>query len=155
MSNKELFEQFNNAFDLEGLKQDVEAAASSDGDFVDVPCGSYEIKVSKLELGVTGDKSKNPGMPMVKVWFDIVAGDFKGQKIFMNQMVHKGFGLHKMNEFLVSLETSQEIKFGDFEQYAELLEAVFNELDRDGAEFQLDYGENNKGFKTYTIVQRF
>ena len=75
-----IFERFNEQFDLAGLKQDIEAAASNDGDFVEVPDGNYEVKVSKIELGQTGEKSKTPGMPMLKVWFDIIAGDFKQWK---------------------------------------------------------------------------
>lgn len=149
-----IFEKFNSMVDVEGLKADVEKAASSDGDFVEVPHGDYEVKVSKIELGETGEKSKTPGMPMAKVWFDILAGDFKGQKIFMNQMLTSGFGIHKMNELLNSLETGITVQFENFTQYADLFKQIFDAVDGK-AEFQLAYGQNNKGFSTYTIVQRF
>ena len=149
-----MLEKFNNLFDMEGLKHDIETSASSDGEFVEVPKGDYEVKVVKLELGQTGEKSKNPGMPMARVWFEVLAGDFKGQKIFMNQMLTSGFGIHKMNQFLDSLETGIQIEFENFAQYDDLLNRVFKEVDG-VAEFQLTYGENNKGFSTYTIVQRF
>ena len=65
-------EMFGGAEGLEGLKKDVENAASNDGDFVEVPKGDYEVKVTKIELGETGVKSKTPGAPMAKVWFNIV-----------------------------------------------------------------------------------
>lgn len=149
-----IFEKFNSMIDIEGLKHDVESAASSDGDFVEVPKGDYEVKVTKIELGETGEKSKNPGMPMAKVWFDILAGDFKGQKIFMNQMLTSGFGIHKMNEFLTSLKTGITVQFENFAQYADLFKQIFDAVDGK-AEFQLCYGENNKGYSTYTIIQRF
>ena len=149
-----IFEKFNSMVDVEGLKADVEKAASSDGDFVEVPHGDYEVKVSKIELGETGEKSKTPGMPMAKVWFDIIAGDFKGQKIFMNQMLTSGFGIHKMNEFLTNLETGIPVVFENFIQYADLFAQIFAEVDGK-AEYQLSYGENNKGYSTYTIVQRY
>lgn len=152
--NTELFAKFNDMIDVEGLKQDIESAASSDGEFVDVPVGDYEVKVVKIELGATGEKSKTPGMPMAKVWFEVLTGDFKGQKIFMNQMLTTGFGIHKMNEFLNSLETGITVQFENFEQYADLFEQIFKEVDGK-AEFQLCYGENNKGYSTYDIVQRF
>lgn len=149
-----LFAKFNEMFGgAEGLKdlaKDVESAASNTGDFVEVPKGDYEVKVSKIELGA----AKTSGAPMAKVWFDIVAGDFKGQKIFMNQMLTSGFGIHKMNEFLTSLETGISVVFENFEQYADLFAQIFTEVDGK-AEYQLSYGENNKGFATYTIVQRF
>lgn len=149
-----MLDKFNSLFDMEGLKHDIETSASSDGEFVEVPKGDYEVKVVKLELGQTGEKSKNPGMPMAKVWFEVLAGDYKGQKIFMNQMLTSGFGIHKMNQFLDSLETGIQIEFENFAQYDDLLNRVFKEVDG-VAEFQLTYGENNKGFSTYTIVQRF
>ena len=149
-----IFEKFNSMIDVDGLKQDVETAASNSGDFVEVPKGDYEVKITKIELGETGEKSKTPGMPMAKVWFDILAGDFKGQKIFMNQMLTSGFGIHKMNELLNSLETGITVQFENFVQYNDLLKEIFNAVDG-VAEYQLHYGENNKGYATYDIVQRF
>ena len=149
-----IFEKFNSMIDVAGLKQDVETAKNSTGDFVEVPKGDYEVKVTKIELGETGQNSKTPGMPMAKVWFDIVAGEFKGQKIFMNQMLTTGFGIHKMNEFLDSLETGITVQFENFAQYNDLFEQIFAAVDGQ-AEYQLNYGENNKGYSTYAIVQRF
>lgn len=151
-----IFEKFNEMMDVDGLKADVAKAAESTGDFVEVPHGDYEVKVTKIELGATGEKSKTPGAPMVKVWFDVLTGDFKGQKIFMNQMLTSGFGIYKMNEFLNSLETGIEVQFENFEQYAGLLTQIFNAVDGT-AEFQLAYTANpkNNKFSEYTIVQRF
>ena len=149
-----IFEKFNSMIDVEGLKHDVEEAANNSGDFVEVPKGDYEVKVTKIELAETGERSKTPGMPMAKVWFDILAGEFKGQKIFMNQMLTSGFGIHKMNEFLKSLETGIDVQFENFAQYADLFKQIFNEVDGK-AEYALAYGQNNKGYATYTITQRF
>jgi len=149
-----IFEQFNNMFDMEGLKNDVDNAATNTGDFVDVPKGDYEVKVVKIELGATGEKSKTPGMPMAKVWFEVLAGEYKGQKIFMNQMLTSGFGIHKMNEFLISLESGVPVVFENFTQYNALFKQIFDAVDGK-AEYQLAYGENNKGYSTYTIVQKF
>lgn len=149
-----MFDKFNAMVDVEGLKKDVETAASSTGEFVEVPEGDYEVKVVKIELGETGERSKTPGMPMAKVWFEVVAGEYKGQKIFMNQMLTTGFGIHKMNELLESLETGIPVSFENFNQYNDLFAMVFDAVDGK-AEFQLAYGKNNKGFSTYTIVQRY
>lgn len=153
--SENIFEKFNQMVDVEGLKQDVETAANSTGDFVEVPFGNYEVKVTKLELGATGEKSKTPGAPMAKVWFDIIAGEFKGQKIFMNHMLTSGFGIHKMNQFMESLETGLTVQFDSFEQYDALMRDVFKAVDDAGAEFQLAYTQNNKGYSVYEIVQRF
>lgn len=152
--SENMFEKFNSMFDVEGLKNDIAAQSEASGEFVEVPKGEYEVKISKIELGETGEKSKNPGMPMAKVWFTVLAGEYKGQKIFMNQMLTSAFGFHKMNEFLTSLETSIPVVFENFTQYDELFKQIFNEIDGKG-EYQLSYGENNKGYSTYTIVKRF
>lgn len=149
-----IFEKFNSMMDIAGLKQDVESAKNNTGEFVEVPKGDYEVKVVKIELGETGEKSKTPGMPMAKVWFEIVAGEFKNQKIFMNQMLTSGFGIHKMNEFLMSLETDIPVVFENFTQYADLFTQIFDSVDNK-AEYQLEYSENAKGYSTYTIVKRF
>lgn len=149
-----LFAKFNSMIDVEGLKHDVEDAASKSGDFPEIPHGEYEVKVTKIELGATGEKAKTPGMPIAKVAFDILAGEYKGLKIFMNQMLTSGFGIHKMNEFLTALETDIPVQFENFEQYADLFAQIFTEVDGK-AEYQLSYGANNKGYDTYTIIQRF
>lgn len=149
-----IFEKFNSMFDIDGLKEDIANAATSGGDFKEVPKGDYEVKVVKIELGQTGEKSKTPGMPMAKVWFEVLVGEYKGQKIFMNQMLTSAFGFHKMNEFLTSLETGIPVVFENFQQYADLFQQVFDAVDGK-AEYQLSYGENNKGYSTYTIVQKF
>ena len=149
-----IFDKFNSMFDLAGLKQDVESAAANTGDFVEVPDGNYEVKVSKIELGQTGEKSKTPGMPMAKVWFTILAGEFKNQHIFCNQMLTSGFGIHKMNELLSSFESGIPIVFENFSQYADLMGKVFTAIDGVG-EYELAYSHNAKGYAVYEIVQRF
>lgn len=156
----EMFAKFNELFGgesgLRDLQSEIAASASKTGDFVEVPHGDYEVKVVKIELGQTGEKSKNPGMPMAKVWFEVLAGEYKGQKIFMNQMLTTAFGFHKMNEFLNSLETGIPVVFENFQQYADLFAQIFAEVDGK-AEYQLAYTANpkNEKFSEYNIVQRF
>lgn len=150
--NEAMFEKFNSMFDVEGLKKDMESVGT--GDYVEVPKGDYEVKITKIELGETGEKSKTPGMPMAKVWFEILAGEYAGQKIFMNQMLTSAFGIHKTVEFLNSLETGIAVQFENFVQFADTMESVFRAIDGVG-EYALNYGENNKGYATYTITKRF
>ena len=137
--SENVFAKFNEMFDLSGLKTDIESAASnSGGDFVEVPDGSYEVKVVKLE----GTVSKKSQMPMLTVWFDILAGDFKGQKIFCNQMLTTGFGIHKATEMLTALESGIPVSFENFEQFGDVIAQVFNAIDGTG-EYELAYGHNN------------
>lgn len=154
--NESIFERFNQMFDMDGLKGDVAKANTKGGDFVEVPHGDYEVKVVKLELGETGPQSKTPGMPMVKIWYEILVGEYAGQKIFQNQMLTSGFGIHKMNELLTSFATGLSVEFENFMQYGALLEQIFNEIDGK-AEYQLAYTANRKNekFSEYAIIQRY
>lgn len=141
------FSKFDKKVDLEGLKKDIEDSANND--FKEVPHGTYEVAINKLELG----ESKK-GDPMVKVWFKIVSeGEYKGSLIFMNQVITKGFQIHIVDEFLRSLETDIDINFESYSQYAELLADVY-EAAEGNYEYGLKYGEN-KGFDTFEITEVF
>lgn len=142
-----VFAKFNEQFDVEGLKQD-EAKSGQSIEYVEVPKGDYEVSIAKLEL----TESKK-GLPQVKCWFKIIAGDFQGQLIFMNQNINTGFGLHVANDLLTSLESGIAVDFEDFVQYADLIESIYHAIETD--EYQLAYGENAKGYSTYTIVKKF
>lgn len=141
------FSKFDEMVDLEGLKKDIEE--SSNNDFKEVPHGDYEVAIAKLELG----ESKK-GDPMVKVWFKIVSdGEFKGNLIFMNQVITKGFQIHIVDEFLRSLETGIEVSFESYRQYNELLLDIFEAIEGK-YEYGLKYGER-KGFNTFEITEVF
>lgn len=146
MSN---FEEFDKKFDLNGLKNDIEDANNNTPNFEEVPAGTYEVKIEKLEL--TTSKTNKP---MVKAQFRILAGDHAKQCIFMNQLVDEGFKIHIMNEFLKSLESDMEVYFDSFSQYNELILDIHECIDGK-LEYLLEYGENKKGFKTYTIKEIF
>ena len=145
-----VFEKFNNMFDIEGLKEDI--ANADNGDFEPVPHGDYEVCIDKLELG-----ESKAGSPMVKVWFKIVVGEYKGQRIFMNQTVDAGFKIKIMERFLDSLESGIPVSFDGFVEYAILLENIYQAIQDD--EYQLAYGsrtaKNGKDYDNYEIVQKF
>lgn len=140
------FSKFDKKVDLDGLKKDIEDSANND--FKEVPLGNYEVAITKLELG---ESSK--GDPMVKVWFKILEGEYKGSLIFMNQVVTKGFQIHIVDEFLRSLDTDIDIAFESYSQYADLLADVYEAIEGN-FEYGLKYGEN-KGFNTFEITDVF
>lgn len=144
------FSKFDKQVDLEGLKQDIiEAEENGGGDFKEVPHGKYEVAITKLEL----TESKK-GDPMVSVWFKVTNGEYKGSLIFMNQVITQGFQIHIADEFLRSLETTVDVQFESYSQYAEMLADIFEEIE-DKVEFVLDYGENKKGYNTFEIIDSF
>lgn len=143
------FSKFDKKVDLEGLKQDItEAEENGGGEFKEVPHGNYEVAITKLEL----DESKK-GDPMVKVWFKILEGEYKGSLIFMNQVITRGFQIHIVDEFLRSLETDIEVGFVSYADYAQLLMDIYEAVNGN-YEYGLKYGEN-KGFNTFEITDIF
>lgn len=144
------FSKFDKQVDLEGLKQDImDAEENGGGDFKEVPHGKYEVAITKLEL----TESKK-GDPKVSVWFKVTNGEYEGSLIFMNQVITQGFQIHIADEFLRSLETTVDVQFESYSQYAEMLADIFEEIE-DKVEFVLDYGENKKGYNTFEIIDSF
>lgn len=116
------FKKFNEMFDVEGLKKDMEEVGNTE--FKTVPAGDYEISIEKLELTTTKDGTK----PMLSCWMKILVGDYEGQLLFYNQTINTGFGLVKTKEFLQSLESGLNITFDDFDQYETLVNNVYDSI---------------------------
>ena len=144
------FGKFDKKIDLKGLKNDLAEAEKNNTNFDKVPYGKYEVSIEKMEL----TESKK-GDPMFTCWFRVISGDFKDRLIFMNQLLVQGFQLHIINNFLRSLDTGIDIKFDSFTQYNQLILDVAEKVDTDCVDFALEYGQTNKGFDTFNIVEIF
>lgn len=142
--------KFDKEFDNEALRDEVKEATENggSGEYREVPTGDYDVEIEKLEC-----TSSKKGDPMVTVWFNILEGDFEGSKIFMNQLITKGFQIHIVNEFLRSLGTDNDVEFKTFSQYEELINKIFDDLDSDGLEYRLKYGKSKKGYPTFEIKE--
>lgn len=147
MSN--VFEKFDKEFDLAGLKEDLKSVGANKSEYKEVPLGTYEIKIDKLEL--TESKA---GRPMVRCWMRILDGEYKNSIIFMNQVINISFGLHIANEFLKTLESGVDISFDSFTQYNNMLLDIHEAIDGK-YEYALEYGKNDKGFNTFKISDIF
>ena len=146
------WKKIDSKMDLQGLQKDVEEAKNNggQGNYKEVPLGDYEVKIEKMEL----TQSKN-GNPMLSVWFGVLNGEYKGSKIFMNQVCNQGFQLHTVNEFLKSLESDVEIpKFTSYEALNDTILDV-HEAINGKQEFALKYSENKKGYKQFEITEVF
>lgn len=143
------WEEFDKSVDIENLEKDVEEASTKEfGDFDEVEEGTYEVKITKLELG----QSKK-GDPMVITWFEILSGKNQGRLIFMNQLVKEGFQIHIVNEFLRSLETDETVEFKGYSKYNILILNIYEKIVNE--EYALEYGKSKKGFKTFKITEKF
>ena len=146
-----VWEKWDKKIDTDGLKKDVKLAAENKQEFKDVPKGKYEVKITKLELKA----SKKSDDPMLACWMKIITGQYKGQNIFYYQMLTTGFGIHNANGFLRSLESDVEIQFDNFKQYSDMLMDIMEAIESEKLEYVLNYGENDKGFKTFKIEDAF
>lgn len=145
-----IFDKWNSSVDMEGLKKDIaEADNGQNGDFAEVPVGTYECKIEKMEL-----KATKKGDPMVSVWFKILTGDFKNQMMFMNQVITQGFQISIVNRFLKSLDAVDDsmVEFKDYGQYNDLLMDIMEAIDKK-LEFLVEYKKSNKDFAVYTIKE--
>lgn len=143
------FSKFDKAVDLNGLKKDIAEAKENGGTREDVPKGTYEVKVEKMEL----TESKK-GDPMLTIWFRILNGAFKNSVIFYNQVITQGFQIHLASEFLRSLESGIDVNFESYSQFDGLVMDIAEAIDGK-CEYALEYGENNKGYNTYKITEVF
>lgn len=146
------WDKFDNNIDVEGLNKDLQDNKDNFGDYKEVPHGEYEVKVSQMELKVS-----KKGDPMLSIWFKILVGPYKNSIIFYNQVINQGFQIHFANEMLRSLDSGLDIpsEFKGYAAYNNLIMDVFEEIDAQGLEYGLEYGENKKGFNTYKIVDVF
>lgn len=111
------FKKWNEDFGGEAARKALADARSNE--YKDVPDGNYKCKLEDLEL--TESKKKQP---MLKAIFRIVAGEYKKQCLFLNQVLTPGFPTHKALEFMRSLNVfdEDEIDFdGNFETFNDLV----------------------------------
>lgn len=143
-----IFDKWDKEIDVKGLAEDVNNAGQNTQEFKEVPHGIYEVKIDKMEI-----KETKKGDPMVSIWFKIVDGEYKNQRLFMNQVITQGFQIHIVNEFLRSLDSGLDIEFVNYTQYNDLLLDVLEAID-DKLEYAVEYAEN-KGYDVFKIKEVF
>ena len=144
-----LFAEFDRMIDTKALAEEVKNSSDTPV-YKDVPDGEYEVAINKLELVATKESHK----PMVSGWFKIVNGEYKGQLIFMNQVIDGGFKIHIVNDFLRSLGIDKNIEFVNYTQYGNLLMDIMEEIDGK-FEYGLKYTHNRKGYAQFEITEVF
>ena len=157
MSEKKFdWDKFDKQVDVEALEEDVkEVEENGGGGFAEIPDGEYEVAVEKMEL----TQSKK-GDPMLTIWFEIIEGEFEGQRIFYNRVMQpqneRAFGLqvHQNNEMLRALWDCEkdDVKFTGFADYADLVLDIHEDID-DKFEYLLEKSTNDSGYDEYKILE--
>lgn len=151
-----IFEKYSkkiNAEELAASQKEITENASG-GDYKEVPFGTYEVEVNKLECKL----SKN-GNPMVSIWFKILKGDYENSMIFYNGVFAEDWMRHRVVKMLSSLldDNSHEaeinliLKSGDVDEVNDFCMDIHEEIDGQ-FEYLLEYGQK-KGFNTYNIKE--
>ena len=154
-------------FDFSEFKQKVTAdemdamdsLEESTGEYVPVPYGAYEVRVSSLKLG----KSK-AGNPTVKMKFKVINGEYKGKVIYYNKSVfgqYYHWAIKQVGQLMTSMKTEMDVSSRqfiingevDYNKYRDLLQAVYDDITARGLEYHLDYAQDDKGYDTYTIAE--
>lgn len=150
------WDKFDKTIDIEALEEDVkEVEENGGGDFQEVPEGEYEVVIERMEL----IESKK-GDPMLTIWFNILEGDYEGQKIFYNGVMQPqndrafGFQVHRNNEMLRALWDCEkdDVKFTGFADYADLILDIHEDIDGK-FEYLLEKSTDKKGYDRYKIVE--
>ena len=158
----DIFDRWDEQIDGEGMAKDIaDAAAGGNGDYPDVPYGTYEVSVNKMEL-----KASSKGDPMISIWFKIVSdGEFKGSMIFYNQVLTKAFCIHKANTMLRALSNQDgkiDVEIDDcckgsfsYKKYNQIILDVFEMTGN--FEYALKFSQNkkNSNFNDYEITEVF
>lgn len=144
------------SIDAKELNKEVAELKESNGDYPEIPHGTYEVKIAKMELRPT----KKTGAPMLSVQFKILEGEFKNMNLWMNQVIVMGdhndkFRLHNANEFLRSLDTGIDIVFEGVRAYENLVAEVFEAVKDQGLEYAIEYGQNKNGYDIYRVKEVF
>ena len=151
-----IFEKFESEMNIETLNNDIKTLdnQNTSTDLVEVPEGTYNVEITKLEMGVTGEKSKNPGSPKMAVRYKITDGEFKGRTIFQHQLLTTSFGINAACELLDSLGTTIEVVYENEIQFEKVIKSI-SDIVTDGNSYELQYGKNYRGFPTFTIYAGF
>lgn len=146
----DILDQFDNEFDTEKLAADIASAQANSGKYEEPPCDVYEVKITYMGVGAS-----KAGKPMAKVTFEIVAGDLKGRRIYMNQVLDVSFKIHIFNEFMRSLKTSIPVVFTTFREYNKTMLDIKGECDERKMSFQLNFSKDKKNYNVFTIEDVF
>ena len=131
---------------VNGFNTATENTNNEKKEFEEVPYGTYMVKVERLYLKETKTRK-----PMVCVWFRILEGSQKNRLIFMNQMVDTNQKMNIFKSFLVKLDSGVELGFdGNWDKFKAMLNNILEEI-AETVEYELDYGQNDRGYNTYYI----
>lgn len=145
------FAKFNSQIDTKQLNKDVQEAIKNGGtgEYTEVPNGEYVVKFERMEVKETKD-----GRPMLSVMARITEGEHKKQCLFLNRVL---FGTKNDANMIASavgwlekLECETPVVFVDYDQFADLVLDIYEELEEYGVMAKVEYDKD--AFNNITIL---
>jgi len=139
------FTKFDQQINKEEMAKNIKLAQENGGDYAEVPKGTYECKIEKLEIGAT----KN-GEPMFKAQLRITEGDHKKQCLFFNRKIfgnkanekgtwNDGVAINSVIGWLNNLGCDYEITFESYSQFNDLVMDIAEEVVSDNIRVEVAY----------------
>ena len=149
------FSKFDEEVDLAALQGDVEEAKKHEGEFEDLPKGTYIVSIEKMELGATKEGNK----PMFTVQCKVLEGEYKGRNIFMNRVIYGNKNSEKWNDgkairtviaFLEKLQTQTVPEFVNYSQFADCILDIYEEIQ---GKVEVEIEHDSKAFNPISIKE--
>lgn len=139
------FSQFDKQINTKELQKQIAEAEKNggNGDYPEIPKGTYMVKLEKLELGATSPAKGS--RPMVRMMFRIIEGEYKKQCLFMNKTIfgtkNDANAIASAVGFIKKLEPSEDVGpvvFQNYSQFSDLLDDIMEDIDGE-LEYEVEY----------------
>lgn len=145
-----LLYRFNSKVNLEEIRKELATTSNKGMNREEVPSGTYEVKVEKMEIRPTKKED-----PMISIWFRILDGKYKNQCVFFNRVLTTGKNISMVVLFMRSFKSGVAVEFQDFVQFNDVIQEVFESINRKKYEFALKLTKQDNGFDDYEIADVF
>lgn len=145
MSDAFNFEEFDKKLNMAQFAKDLEEAKNNaSADYPEIPKGTYDVKIERMEIKPT----KTTNEPMFSVMLRIVEGEFKNGCLFFNRKIYGNKETDKWNDakavqsvisWLDKLETETIPEFKSYTQFNECILDIFEECEEYGVTLSVEY----------------
>lgn len=149
--SEELVKKWNRKVDKNSIDNVKSMENNGGSNFEELEVGTYPVEIEKLEL-----VSSKKGDPMLSCWLKVLEGEYKGRKMFINQLVNKDFQIRKVNDILRGIlsDTDLTIKVewnGDYGEYRKMIEDIFFAV-KDAFTYDVEFTKDKKGYNVYQFL---
>ena len=140
-------------------KKDLENLGSGESSFVEVPDGKYEVKLTRLELGMS-----KAGNPTAYINFQVLSGDEADNTIYYTMSVggnKKAWKLSMFTNFVTKLKSGVPFTYDEFKtadggfdgfKFEDSIEQAYEAITKNGIEYAIEKTTNSAGYTKIEII---